>query len=178
MKTIKPTDLQQLLLNQPELIVLDVRTPAEHAQVHVPQARNEPLEQLRPKALLEAGRLPAGQPVYLLCHSGARAAKAAEQFARSGFTEAVVVEGGTQAWIAAGLPVDRGEVRVISLERQVRIAAGALVLTGVLLGWFLHPGFFGVSAFVGAGLVFAGITDFCGMALLLARLPWNRRKAA
>jgi rhodanese-related sulfurtransferase len=87
-----------------------------------------------------------------------------------------VVEGGTLAWIEAGLPVTRGTAKVISLERQVRIAAGALVLTGVLLGWFVHPPFFGLAGFVGAGLVFAGITDFCGMGLLLAKLPWNTRQ--
>jgi rhodanese-related sulfurtransferase len=86
-----------------------------------------------------------------------------------------VVEGGTLAWIAANLPVTRSAVKMISLERQVRIAAGSLVLIGVLLGWFVHRGFYGLAAFVGAGLVFAGITDFCGMGLLLAKLPWNRR---
>ena len=83
------------------------------------------------------------------------------------------VEGGTKACEQAGLPLVRGK-QVISLERQVRIAAGSLVLTGVILGWFVHPIFFGLSAFVGAGLVFAGVTDTCGMGLLLARMPWNR----
>ena len=89
--------------------------------------------------------------------------------------QTVIIAGGTKAWIDAGLPVTRSEVQVISLERQVRIAAGSLVLVGAVLGWLVHPGFFGLSAFVGAGLVFAGITDFCGMGLLLARLPWNTR---
>ena len=89
-----------------------------------------------------------------------------------------MVEGGTLAWIEANLPVTRSAVKVISLERQVRIVAGSLVLIGVLLGWFVHPDFFGLSAFVGAGLVFAGITDFCGMGLLLAKLPWNTRPHA
>ena len=83
------------------------------------------------------------------------------------------VEGGTLAWAEAGLPVVRGK-RAISLERQVRIAAGSLVLLGAILGWMVHPVFVGVSAFIGAGLVFAGITDTCGMGLLLARMPWNR----
>ncbi|MCW5559341.1 MAG: DUF2892 domain-containing protein, partial [Verrucomicrobiae bacterium] len=81
-------------------------------------------------------------------------------------------------WEAAGLPVLRGTSRVISLERQVRIAAGTLVVTGTALGYFVHPGFYGLAAFVGAGLVFAGITDFCGMGLLLAKLPWNSRRSA
>ena len=88
----------------------------------------------------------------------------------------MVVEGGTEAWIAAGLPVSRGVAKVISLERQVRIVAGTLVLTGVLLAYFVHPAFVGISAFVGAGLIFAGVTDWCGMGLLLAKLPWNTRK--
>lgn len=173
MKTITPAELQQLLTTQPSAPVIDVRTPVEFAEVRVPQARNVPLDQLQPAA----GGWPKDQPVYLICRSGQRAARAAEKFAREGFAQPVVVTGGTVAWIEANLPVTRGQTRVISLERQVRIAAGLLVLLGVLLGWFVHRGFFGLSAFVGAGLVFAGVTDFCGMGLLLARMPWNNRAA-
>ena len=175
MKTITPADLRQLLLAQPEVALLDVRTPVEFAEVHVAQARNVPLDQLQPQALAASGVLAKDQPVYVLCRSGARATKAAEKLAQDGFAQGIVVEGGTLAWIAAGLPVTRGQVKIISLERQVRIAAGSLVLAGVLLGWKVHPGFFGLSAFVGTGLVFAGITDYCGMGLLLAKLPWNNR---
>jgi rhodanese-related sulfurtransferase len=171
MKLISPIELQNLLAAQPGLPLLDVRTPVEFAEIHVPQARNVPLDQLQPGTL----QLLKDQPVYLLCRSGQRAAKAAEKFAKAGFIQPVVVTGGTLAWIDANLPVIRGQSKVISLERQVRIAAGALVLTGVLLGWFVHRGFYGVAAFVGAGLVFAGVTDFCGMGLLLAKLPWNRK---
>ncbi|MGA2241040.1 MAG: rhodanese-like domain-containing protein [Verrucomicrobiota bacterium] len=177
MKNIAPVELQKLLAAQPGLPLLDVRTPAEYAEVHVPQARNVPLDQLSPKALFDAGQLPKGQPVYLLCRSGGRATKAAEQFGREGFDQGIVVEGGMQAWIEAGLPVTRGAARVISLERQVRIAAGSLVLIGVLLAYFIHPGFIALSAFVGAGLVFAGVTDWCGMGLLLAKMPWNQQSA-
>jgi len=175
MKTVAPAELQKLLAAQPSLPLLDVRTPVEYVEVHVPQARNVPLDQLSPKALFDAGQLPKDQPVYLLCRSGGRATKAAEQFAREGFDQAVVVEGGTQAWIDAGLSVTRGDARVISLERQVRIAAGSLVLAGVMLAYFVHPGFIALPAFVGAGLVFAGVTDWCGMGLLLAMLPWNQK---
>jgi rhodanese-related sulfurtransferase len=170
MKTITPAELQKVLTAQPSSPVLDVRTPEEFAEVHVPQARSVPLDELKPDSL----QLPKEQPVYLLCRSGQRAAKAAEQFTNEGFSQPVVVEGGTLAWMEANLPVTRDRVKIISLERQVRIAAGSLVLTGVLLGWFVHRGFFGVSAFVGAGLVFAGITDFCGMGLLMAKMPWNK----
>lgn len=172
MKTIAPAELQKLLTAQPALPVIDVRTQVEFGEVHVPQAQNIPLDELAPGSL----PLSKDQPVYLLCRSGQRATKAAAKFARDGFTQPVVVEGGTLAWIAANLPVTRGSVKVISLERQVRIAAGSLVLTGVLLGYFVHRGFYGLAGFVGAGLVFAGVTDFCGMGLLLAKLPWNRRQ--
>ena len=172
MATITPAELQKLLTAQPGLPLIDVRTPVEFAEVHVPQARNEPLDQFAPDRL----GLSKDQPVYLLCRSGARAAKAADQLARAGFTNGVVVTGGTLAWQEAGLPVERGTVKVISLERQVRIAAGSLVVLGVVLAKLVNPWFIGLSAFVGAGLVFAGITDFCGMGLLLARLPWNSRK--
>lgn len=178
MNTIRPTGLNTLLTEHPSLQLLDVRTPVEYAEAHVQQALNVPLDDLDPAKLHAVGGVAKDQPVYLLCRTGGRAQKAAEKFARAGFDNGVVVEGGTLGWIEAGLPVERGSVKVISLERQVRIAAGALVLTGVLLAWLVHPAFIGLSAFVGAGLVFAGVTDFCGMGLLLAKLPWNKRKPA
>lgn len=171
MKTISPIELQKLLAAQPGLPLLDVRTPMEFAEVHVPQARNVPLDELQPGAL----QFSKDQPVYLLCRSGQRATKAAEKLAKAGFVQAVVITGGTLAWIDANLPVTRGQSKVMSIERQVRIIAGSLVFIGVMLGWFVHRGFFGLSAFVGAGLVFAGVTDFCSMGLLLAKLPWNRK---
>jgi rhodanese-related sulfurtransferase len=171
MKTISPIELQTILTAQPSVPVIDVRTPVEFAEVHVPQARSIPLDELKPGLL----QLQKDQPVYLLCRSGQRATKAAEKLAQEGFTQPVVVTGGTLAWIEANLPVTRSAVKVISLERQVRIAAGAIVLTGVLLAHFVDAGFVWLSGFVGAGLVFAGITDFCGMGLLLAKLPWNKR---
>jgi len=178
MKTISPPALQELLGRQPSPPVLDVRTPVEYAGAHVKEAINIPLDRLNLMELYEQGLLNRDKPVYLLCQSGGRAAKAAEKFAKEGFDQGVVVEGGTVAWIEAGLPVERGKVTVISLERQVRIAAGSLVLAGLLLSWFVNYAFIGLTAFVGAGLVFAGITDFCGMGLLLAKLPWNNRKPA
>ena len=173
MKTISPIELQKILVTNPSSSVIDVRTPMEFAEVHVPQARSVPLDELKPGSLA----LPKDQPVYLICRSGQRATKAAEKFAKEGFLQTIVVEGGTLAWIAANLPVTRSAVKVISLERQVRIAAGALVFIGVLLAHFVNYNFIWLSGFVGAGLVFAGITDFCGMGLLIAKLPWNRRKS-
>ena len=171
MKTISPVELQGILTAHPGAAVIDVRTPVEFAEVHVPQARSVPLDELNPGSL----QLPKDQPVYLLCRSGQRATKAAEKFAKEGFSQPVVIAGGTLAWIDAQLPVERSAVKVISLERQVRITAGAIVFTGVLLAYFVNFHFIWLAGFIGAGLVFAGITDFCGMGLLLAKMPWNRR---
>jgi rhodanese-related sulfurtransferase len=149
----------------------------EFAEVHAEGATLVPLDRLDPAAVLAARTGPPDEPIYVICRSGARAAKACEAFRAAGFPHVFNVEGGTEAWQRAGLPVVRGERTVISLERQVRIAAGLLVVTGVLLGWLVHPVFFALSAFVGAGLVFAGVTDTCGMGMLLARMPWNRKVA-
>jgi len=177
-KTIKPPELHQLLTKRGTLALLDVRTPAEFDAEHVASARNVPLDQLDqldPARLVEEAQISKLEPVYLLCRSGGRATKAAEKFAQAGLDNAVVVEGGTQGWIEAGLPVERGTSKVISLERQVRIGAGSLVVLGVLLAIFVHPYFIALPAFVGTGLVFAGATDWCGMGLLLAKAPWNSR---
>lgn len=175
MPTITAKALHDRLTQESDLSIIDVRTPIEYSEVHVAPARLYPLDSLSPQSLIESGQLPNNKPIYILCRSGQRATKASEQFLKEGFSNTIVVEGGTLAWIEAGLPVERGQVSVISLERQVRIAAGSLVLSGVLLGWFVNPVFFGLSAFVGAGLIFAGITDWCGMGLLLARAPWNQK---
>ena len=152
--------------------LLDVRTPAEFREIHASGAQLVPLDMLSRQAV-ETVRGANSGPLYVLCASGIRATKAAEKLRRDGLDEVVVVEGGTNAWVAAGLPVVRGR-KTISIERQVRIGAGTLVVIGTGLGWFVHPAFFILSAFVGAGLVFAGVTDICGMAIVLAKAPWNR----
>jgi len=170
--TISPTELAQRAQTD-KVDVIDVRTPAEFRAVHVTIARNVPLESLRPQEVVAGRNGMSQQPLYVICQRGGRGQKACQQFIESGFANVVNVEGGTEAWEAAGLPVTRGK-NAISLERQVRIAAGAIVLVGALLAIFVHPYFAGISAFVGAGLMFAGITDTCGMAMLLARMPWNQ----
>jgi rhodanese-related sulfurtransferase len=153
--------------------LIDVRTPIEYREVHVAIARNVPLDQLDPVALMQARKGSANEPLYFICRSGGRGQQACEKFLKAGFSNVVNVEGGTMACVEAGLPVVRGK-KAISLERQVRIAAGSLVLLGAVLGWFVNPAFIGLSALVGAGLIFAGITDRCGMGMILARMPWNQ----
>ena len=150
--------------------LIDVRTPAEFEEVHAQGARLMPLDSLDVQAL-------GPGPFYLICKTGTRAAKAVEKLNRSGIAEAYCVQGGTEAWAKAGLPLVRGR-KCVSLERQVRIAAGALVLVGLGLGMLVHPAWYGLGAFVGAGLIFAGLTDRCGMAMLLAKMPWNQRRTA
>ncbi len=174
--TISPTALSQRFNDRPNLDLIDVRTPAEFREVHVQFARNVPLDQLDPQAVLQNRASGTGEPLYVICRSGGRGQQACQKFVQAGFSQVVNVEGGTLACEAAGLPLVRGQ-KTMSLERQVRIAAGSLVLVGVTLGYFVHPGFYGLSAFVGAGLVFAGITDTCGMGMLLARMPWNQCSA-
>jgi rhodanese-related sulfurtransferase len=171
-QTITPQELAQLRKASGQHVVLiDVRTPVEFREVHVDFAHNVPLDRLDPAAI-RAERSGSAEPLFVICRSGSRGRQACEQLAATGLN-VVNVEGGTAAWDAAGLPVVRGQ-RAISLERQVRIAAGFLVLLGAVLALTVHPYFIGLSAFIGAGLMFAGITDTCGMGMILARMPWNQ----
>jgi rhodanese-related sulfurtransferase len=172
--TISPATLAQLYGSGKKIELIDVRTPAEYQEVHVEFARNVPLSQLDPAKVIEARNGSANEPLYLICRSGARGNQACEKFLKAGFVNVVNVDGGTLACQDAGLPLVRGQ-KTISLERQVRITAGSLVLLGIGLSLFVHPYLLGLSAFVGAGLVFAGVTDTCGMGMLLARMPWNTR---
>lgn len=165
---ISPRELAALQQQGAAVDLIDVRTPAEFAAVHADGARNVPLDTVGMDCLT-AGRRP-----YVICHSGKRAQQACEKLLAAGCAEVVCVEGGTQAWSAANLPVVRGK-GAISLERQVRIIAGLLVLLGVVLSRLHHPGWVLLSGFVGAGLTFAGVTDTCMMASLLAKMPWNRK---
>lgn len=173
MNSIKPQQLQERTGTGAVIHLLDVRTPAEYAGAHVPGGRNVPLDRLEGAQLSEVTGFGKNEPVYILCQSGGRARMAAEKLAKCGYEQCYVVEGGTAAWAEAGLPMDRTTKDVISLERQVRIAAGVLVLAGVLLAEFVHPAFVWLSGFVGAGLIFAGATDWCGMGMLIGKMPWN-----
>ena len=170
--TISPRQLNELARAGNPVELIDVRTPVEFREVHVSFAKNVPLDQFSAQDIA-AKRAEMTEPLYVICKSGSRGRQACEKLVAAGYHNCVNVEGGTSAWDEAGLPVVRGQ-KAMSLERQVRIAAGSLVLIGAALGFFVSPYWIGLSAFVGAGLVFAGVTDTCGMAMLLARMPWNR----
>ena len=164
-------ELTRLLRERPETRLLDVRTPGEFAAEHIAGAYNVPLD-----TLSEHGaeiRAAVKDPVVLVCRSGQRARKAEEALKSAGMSNLHILEGGVSAWTAAGQPVRRGVPR-LSLERQVRIAAGALAATGGFLALIVNPLFAALPALVGSGLVFAGVTDTCAMGMLLARLPHNR----
>jgi rhodanese-related sulfurtransferase len=156
--------------------LIDVRTPAEHAAAHVPGAKLVPLDKLVPESFLRQ-RGQSDGPLYVLCQSGARAGKAIEKFRQAGFNGCVLVEGGTQAWIDAGLPVNRGESKVLPLMRQVQITVGFVSAVGATLALAVNPWFAVLPLVTGCGLLFAGITGYCGLAMLLARMPWNQRAA-
>jgi rhodanese-related sulfurtransferase len=164
-------ELVELLRARPEVRVLDVRTPGEYESAHIRGAYNVPLD-----TLAEHGteiRANVSGPVVLVCQSGQRARRAEEALAGSGVPNLHVLDGGMNGWLAAGQPVIRG-VKRISLERQVRIAAGSLAAIGAILALTINPLFALLPALIGSGLVFAGVTDICGMAMVLSRLPYNR----
>lgn len=171
MKTISIQRFQKEIESGEEALVIDVRSPAEYRSHHIEASMNTPLDHVKKGAL--EGVAQKDETIYLICQSGGRSGAAARLLEESGFDNAISVEGGLNAWKAAGNAVVTGKT-VMSIERQVRIGAGSLVFAGVLLAITIHPGFLVIPAFVGAGLVFAGVTDWCGMGLVLAKMPWNK----
>jgi rhodanese-related sulfurtransferase len=168
--TLSPADTRAAVDAGARLI--DIRGADEHARERIPGAVNVPLDRI--------GELPRdGCTIVFHCKSGMRTATNAVQLgAAAGGAPTYILEGGIDAWRHAGQPTVIDRSQPLEILRQVQITAGALVLTGVLLGLFVAPGFFGLSAFVGAGLMLAGVTGWCGMANLLSVMPWNRRAAA
>lgn len=169
-------DVKQLADKQAhgKIDLIDVRMPTEYREVHASDAKNFPLDALDPKAIAEARNGRSGEPLYVICKTGNRSSKAVQKFLDAGIDNVVNVDGGTTAWGEAGLPVVRGK-KAISLERQVRIAAGSIALIGSVAAMVTGNVYFaGIPAFIGAGLTFAGITDTCGMGMMLSRMPWNQ----
>jgi rhodanese-related sulfurtransferase len=167
---IKPSEARRFL--DGGALLIDIREADEHAREKIPGARHLPLSKLDEADLA----VHQGKPVILHCRSGVRTqANAPRLAAKLGETcEAYIVEGGLDAWRKAGLPVVSDRHQPLELQRQVQIGAGTLALVGTLLGLFVSPWFFPVPAFVGAGLITAGLTGFCGMARILMQAPWNR----
>ncbi|MCA9078856.1 MAG: rhodanese-like domain-containing protein [Planctomycetaceae bacterium] len=176
MSNAQSISVQQLCQKHDDLQVdlIDVRTPVEFREVHADVARNVPLDALDPHAVMKERNGSSERPLYVICRSGARGAKAQQKFVDAGYTNVINVEGGTEAWVSEGLPATRGK-KAMSLERQVRIAAGSIVFAGAVAAMVTGNVYLaGIPAFVGAGLVFAGVTDTCAMGMLIAKMPWNQ----
>ena len=172
--TITPEKLAEKKSSGEAIAIIDVRTPVEFREVHVPGAINLPLDRVSPDAVLQ---LSNSLPVYVICQSGQRSSKACDCLADNPLVHVELVEGGTEGWIKSGLEVVRGKKAVMSLERQVRLTAGLLVLTGTLVGFFIHPAGLLLSGGVATGLSVSAITNTCPMAVLLGRMPWNQVRA-
>ncbi|MGZ8363492.1 MAG: rhodanese family protein [Caulobacteraceae bacterium] len=153
--------------------LIDIREPDEFARAHVKGALSRPLSSFEQAHL----KIEPGADAVFTCRTGMRTGAACDRLARSVEGDAYVLEGGLDGWAKAGLPVETNAKAPLEIIRQVQIGAGSLVLTGAALGYFVNPGFYALSAVVGAGLLMAGITGFCGMARVLALAPWNHRAA-
>ena len=172
--SITPKELFDLVSQGNATNLIDVRTPTEYQEIHVDIAKNIPLDRLNPSAL---GLDPSAKdPVYVICRSGARGSQACQSLLRSGLSNVVNVEGGTMAWASGGLPVIRGK-KAVSLERQVRMVAGSLILTFSVLAYVHDPRWAILAGLMGAGLLHAGLFDSCMMGLCLAKMPWNQTKS-
>jgi len=168
---VTPNHAQSLIEQGATLV--DIREADERRREHIPGTRHHPLSTLHAEKADGAGAL------IFHCRSGNRtAANAARLVAFAQGRDVHLLDGGLEAWRDAGMPVIRDVRQPIEIMRQVQIVAGSLVVAGAALGALVHPGFHALSAFVGAGLAFAGATGFCGMARVLAQAPWNRRAAA
>lgn len=165
---LSPADVKAEL-DSGRITLIDVREPSEYAAERIPGSRLMPLSKFDP------ANLPNGSTrIVLHCRSGSRSTKAGQKLLDAGHESACQIRGGIEAWKQAGLPTEKDARAPISIIRQVQITAGSLVVIGVALGWLVSPWLYLVSAFIGAGLVFAGVTDTCGMAMMLAKMPWNR----
>ncbi|MCH2126461.1 MAG: rhodanese-like domain-containing protein [Pirellulaceae bacterium] len=167
--------VSELQAKGPDIELIDVRTPAEYAAIRVPFAKNYPLDQLAAPGLV-ARQATSEVPLFVICKMGGRSAKACQQLEAAGLTNVVNVIGGTDAWAAAGYEVEKSGRKTIALDRQVRITAGTVVVTGVVLSAVVEPAWMGLAlaGFIGVGLMFSGITDTCGMGVVLSKMPWNR----
>ena len=161
-----------------KLQIIDLRTHIEVNAERLDGSVHFPVQQLQAaelKRYLQQQNHKSAQPIYLLCASGQRAVHASSQLQGQLKSQLVIIDGGLNALKLLGMSVIKGSSTVISLEQQVRIGSGSLVVLGVFLGLLVHPWFYGLAAVVGVGLVFAGVTNSCGMAMMLEKMPWNRQ---
>ncbi len=157
-------------MDKGEAVLLDVREPAEHASEAIPGAILLPMGQLSSNALPPL----SGRKLVVHCRKGGRGSRACEQLAAENI-DIYNLEGGIEGWVAAGLPVKSGDSKMLPLDRQVQLAVGLIILIGSLLGYLVAPLFFLLTGLIGCGLIFAGLTGVCTLAMLLAKMPWNQQ---
>ena len=172
MKHVTADEAKELIETGGCKLLVDVRSPAEFKASHVPGAHNIPLDELEDEITNEVSD--KDTTLFLMCSCGNRSGKACEEMESMGYHNVISIEGGIIELKRLGMKIVEEQHHVISIERQVRIVAGSLVLLGLILGFWLHPGYFAIAAVMGYGLVFAGITDSCGLGLFIVKLPWNR----
>ncbi|NMM79587.1 hypothetical protein B2J86_01340 [Acidovorax sp. SRB_14] len=172
LQPLSPQAARQLIVDG--AVLIDIRAADENARERIAQARHVPMEQLAGQALATG----AARAVIFHCRSGNRTRMNAQALAASTPGDAYALEGGLDAWKQAGLPVVADATQPLELSRQVQIAAGSMVVLGAVLGATVSPWFHALSGFVGVGLVFAGISGFCGLARVLMAMPWNRKALA
>jgi rhodanese-related sulfurtransferase len=165
---ISPTELQSLIASG-QCQVIDVREPVEHAEMSLPCAKLIPLGELDRRC----SEFNKSGPLVVMCRGGTRGEKALAKLSAQGFTDVRNLDGGILAWKSAGLPVDATSRRGLPLMQQTQLIIGIGVLTGSILAVTVDPRFAFISAFFGSGLILAGSTGWCGLALLLAKMPWN-----
>ena len=169
---IPANQLNQDLQSGKRTALIDVRTPVEHEEMHIAGSQLMPLDRLDPAAV-KAAAGNADQCV-LICRSGKRAEQAFQKLQAAGCDKLVILDGGVTAWESAGLPLNRSAAKRLPLMRQVQLIIGVLALTGSILALTVNKNFALIPAFLGAGLTMAGSTGWCGLAILLSKMPWNK----
>jgi rhodanese-related sulfurtransferase len=172
MDTIQAAALNEALRSGRELLLLDVRTSIEHREKHIEGSQLMPLDALDAAAVKAA--LGQARQCVIICHSGRRAAQAQQKLAAAGCERLAVLEGGVSAWEAAGLPLTHSAKKHLPLMRQVQLIIGLCVLAGSILAYAVNPNFIVIPVFFACGLTFAGATGWCGLAIFLSRMPWNK----
>jgi rhodanese-related sulfurtransferase len=175
--SISASELSKLISSGRSIDLIDVRTPVEYREAHVAIAKNEPLDQLDPKAIQAACSGSSGDPLYVVCRSGNRSRQACDKLLTYGIANVVNIEGGAIACEAAGIPMVRGK-KGLPLTGQVQIVTGLTVLAGAIATLVSNnPYWLVLPIFMGSGMLFAGLTNTCGLAMVLARMPWNQVKS-
>lgn len=171
MQSMPAQSLKEMIDQKEHFLLIDVRTPEEHQEVSIEGALFMPLQELG------SYNVPEGyHRVICFCRSGGRSKKAKEMLLEKyPHLQITDLEGGILAWTKEGYPLKRGGGPFIAIGRQIHIVAGALILFGVSFGFLVNPLYFGIAAFVGGGLLFSGLSGWCGLGLLLQKMPWNKR---